>query len=256
MFVTTLTLFALFALSSGGLLSRYDPRIVNGENAKEGEIPYQVSLQNKDSSFHFCGGSVLNENYVITAAHCTVGKTPGSIKVVAGTINLTKLGSEHPVTNIIIHENYNAADSWRNDISLLKVSKKFVKSNVISFVPLPSPSDVIKTNDVAVVSGWGRLRQGGPTTVNLQRVNILIADQEYCKYIYNKMHYNVYDTQVCAYDPKVEKGSCNGDSGGPLTVNGKLVGLVSWAMGCALTDYPTVYTRVSSHLNWIKDHAV
>ena len=121
---------------------------------------------------------------------------------------------------------------------------------MISFVPLPSPSDVIKTNDVAVVSGWGRLRvsfhfrtdtpftptgtrvylnasrfraflyyisltrrvhlqQGGPTTVNLQRVNILIADQEYCKHIYNKAHYNVYDTQVCAYDPKVEKGSCN-----------------------------------------------
>ncbi|KAK9300704.1 hypothetical protein QLX08_006729 [Tetragonisca angustula] len=256
MFVTTLTLFALFALSSGGFLPRYDPRIVNGENAKEGEIPYQVSLQNKDSSFHFCGGSVLNENYVITAAHCTKGRTPDSIKVVAGTINLTKLGSEHPVANIIIHENYNAADSWRNDISLLKVSKKFVKSKVISFVPLPSPSDVIKTNDVAVVSGWGRLRQGGPTTVNLQRVNILIADQEYCKHIYNKAHYNVYDTQVCAYDPKVEKGSCNGDSGGPLTVNGKLVGLVSWAMGCALTDYPTVYTRVSSHLNWIKAHAV
>ncbi|CAD1468906.1 unnamed protein product, partial [Heterotrigona itama] len=183
-------------------------------------------------------------------------KSPSSIKVVAGTINLSKPGSEHPVEKIIIHENYNAADSWRNDISLLKVSKPFVKSNVISFVTLPSPSDAIKANDVAVVSGWGRLRQGGPTTVHLQRVNILIADQEYCKYIYGKQSYNVYDTQVCAYDPKVEKGSCNGDSGGPLTVKGKLVGLVSWAMGCALTDYPTVYTRVSSHLNWIKEHAV
>ncbi|KAK1128673.1 hypothetical protein K0M31_003128 [Melipona bicolor] len=256
MFVTTLTLFALFALSSGELLLRYDPRIVNGVNAKEGEIPYQVSLQNKDSSFHFCGGSVLNENYVITAAHCTTGKTPDDIKVVAGTTNLTKLGSEHPVVKIVIHENYNASDSWKNDISLLKVSKPFIKSKVISYVPLPSPSDVIKPNDVAIVSGWGRLWQGGPTTVNLQRVNILIANQEYCKYMYNKIRYNIYDTQVCAYDPKVEKGSCNGDSGGPLTVNGKLVGLVSWAMGCALTDYPTVYTRVSSYLNWIKANAV
>ncbi|KAL0111983.1 hypothetical protein PUN28_013307 [Cardiocondyla obscurior] len=74
--------------------------------------------------------------------------------------------------------------------------------------------------------------------------------------MYNNMGYNVYSTQVCAYDPSVEKGSCHGDSGGPLTVGGKLVGLVSWANGCASTSYPTVYTRVVSYLDWIKVNAV
>ncbi|XP_050576992.1 chymotrypsin-2-like isoform X2 [Bombus affinis] len=256
MLVTTLTLFTLFALSNGGLVPKYDPRIVNGENVKEGEIPYQVSLQNKESSFHFCGGSVLNENYVITAAHCTVQKSPKEIKVVAGTINLAKGGSEHLVEKIIIHENYAASDSWKNDISLIKVKTPFIKSKVLSFVPLPSPDDVIKANDVATVSGWGRLWQGGPTTVFLQRVNILIADQEYCRVMYSKQHQNVYDSHLCAYDPSAQKGSCHGDSGGPLTVSGKIVGIVSWSQGCGLSNYPTVYTRVPSYIDWIQANAV
>ncbi|XP_076249342.1 chymotrypsin-2 [Calliopsis andreniformis] len=256
MYLATLSVLALLSLVNGGLLPNYDPRIVNGEDAKVGEIPYQVSLQNRDSSFHFCGGSVLNANYVITAAHCVFGKKPNQIKVVAGTINLTQPNSVHNVQTIIVHEKYNAADSWKNDIALLKVDKPFIKSKQIAYVTLPAANEDIHANDVATVSGWGRLWQGGPTTVSLQRVNILIADQAYCKYMYENQHYNIYDSHVCAYDPTAEKGSCHGDSGGPLTVRGKLVGLVSWAMGCALTDYPTVYTRVSSQLDWIKANAV
>ncbi|XP_076647194.1 trypsin-1-like [Halictus rubicundus] len=256
MILSTLSIFTLLAVSNAAILPWFDPRIVNGEDAKEGEIPYQVSLQNIDSSFHFCGGSVLNENYVITASHCVDGRDPSGIKVVAGTINLSKPNVERNVVKIIMHEQYNSRDSWKNDIALLKVEKPFSRSKLISFVPLASANDAVQPNSMATVSGWGRLRQGGPTTIHLQRVNILIASQDYCKLMYNKIGYNIYDSHVCAYDPKVEKGSCNGDSGGPLTVNGKLVGLVSWAMGCALTDYPTVYTRVTSHLDWIKANAV
>ncbi|XP_029050344.2 trypsin-1-like [Osmia bicornis bicornis] len=254
MLLTTLSLFTLLSLTNAGVL-RFDPRIVNGEDARVGEIPYQVSLQNKGNSFHFCGGSVLNENYVITAAHCVSAKTAPNIKVIVGTIDLTAPKSEHNVMKIIIHEKYNKDDSWKNDIALLKVEKPFVKSKQIAFVPLPPKDQLVKANDKAVVSGWGTLRLDGPTPVHLQRVNILIADQEYCKNTY-KGSQNIYDSHVCAYDPSVEKGSCNGDSGGPLTVNGILTGLVSWSRGCARTDYPSVYTRVSAYIDWIKSHAV
>ncbi|CAK9805104.1 Mite allergen Der p 3 [Anthophora plagiata] len=256
MLLTTVLLFTLLSISEAGVLPKYDPRIVNGQDALPGEIPYQVSLQNKDSAFHFCGGSVLTANYVITAAHCASGKTASSIQVVAGTINLSQPESTHNVVKIIIHEKYDSLDSWKNDIALLKVKEPFVKSKKITAVRLPSADDVINANDIATVSGWGRLWQGGPTTIYLQRVNILIASQDYCQLMYKKQHYNVYESQICAYDPSIQKGSCHGDSGGPLTIDGKLVGLVSWAMGCALTDYPTVYTRVASHLDWIKANAV
>nr|XP_034195406.1 chymotrypsin-2-like isoform X5 [Osmia lignaria] len=254
MILITVSLFTLLSLSNAGLL-RFDFRIVNGEDAKEGEIPYQVSLQNQGSSFHFCGGSVLNENYVITAAHCVEGKTAPSIKVIAGTINLTAPKSEHNVKKIIIHEKYDKADSWKNDIALLKVDKSFVKSQQISFVPLPPKNQVVKANDKGVVSGWGRLWQGGPTTVHLQRVNIMIADQGYCKYTYKGIK-NIYDSQICAYDPSVGKGPCHGDSGGPLIVNGRLTGVVSWLWGCGNTYAPAVFTRVSAYIKWIKWNAV
>nr|XP_033322627.1 trypsin-1-like [Megalopta genalis] len=256
MILPTLSILALVAAANAAILPWFDPRIVNGEDAREGEIPYQVSLQKMASSFHFCGGSVLNNYYVITASHCVDGTQPEAIKVVAGTIDLSKPNVERNVVKIIMHERYNSKDSWKNDIALLKVEKPFEESKLIAFVPLPSANDVVNPNEVATVSGWGRLRQGGPTTIFLQRVNILIASQEYCKLMYHKQGYNVYNSHICAYDPSVQKGSCNGDSGGPLTVKGKLVGLVSWAMGCALTDYPTVYTRVASHLDWIKKNAV
>ncbi|CAL1683671.1 unnamed protein product [Lasius platythorax] len=257
MALTILCLLGLLAFSQAGVLKPYfDPRIVNGEDAKEGEIPYQVSLQDRQISSHFCGGSVLSEYYVITAAHCVEGKSASGVKVIAATTNLHQPQLTNEVTQIRVHEKYNPSDSWINDIALLKVKDSFKTSATLQYVPLPPKGHVVNANDVAVVSGWGRIRQGGPTTEKLQRVNIVIADQTYCSNVYKSMGYNVYSTQVCAYDPKVEKGSCHGDSGGPLTVDGKLVGLVSWARGCASTAYPTVYTRVVSYLDWIKSNAV
>ncbi|XP_018054743.1 PREDICTED: chymotrypsin-2-like [Atta colombica] len=247
-----LCLLSLLAFSQAGLQPLFDPKIVNGENAKIGEIPYQVSLQYTEVSFHFCGGSILNNNYVITAAHCAeaIG-APSNVKVIAGTINLINPKSEHNVIKIIIHEEYDSLNSWINDIALLQVETPFIISKTVGFVPLPPKGFNVKVNDVAVVSGWGRLWQGGPTTVRLQRVNIFIADRTYCQYIYKQMNYNIYPTQICAYDSSIEKGSCHGDSGGPLTVGGKLIGLVSWANGCASTSYPTVYTSVIEYLDWI-----
>jgi len=223
---------------------------------KKARFHIRFLFKKKDSSFHFCGGSILADNYVITAAHCVEGEYASEIKVVAATINLDNPESEHDVAKIIVHKEYRSSNSWINDIALLKVKTPFKKSVNVDHVPLPPKDQVVNAKDIAVVSGWGRLWQGGPTIPKLQRVNIIIADQGYCKNVYNKMGYNVHPTQVCAYDPSVEKGSCHGDSGGPLTVNGKLTGLVSWANGCASTSYPTVYTRVASYLDWIKQNAV
>ncbi|XP_012531920.2 trypsin epsilon [Monomorium pharaonis] len=82
-------LLSLMAFCHAGVLPFFDPRIVNGEEIQPGEIPYQVSLQYIVSSFHFCSGSILNKDYVITAAHCVYGGYANEIKVVAGIIELT-----------------------------------------------------------------------------------------------------------------------------------------------------------------------
>ncbi|XP_044016675.1 trypsin-1-like [Aphidius gifuensis] len=252
-------LSGLLALTQGGLIPSPlgSTKIINGVDSKPGEIPYQVSLQMIGNSFHFCGGSVLNQKYVITAAHCVVGQNALSIKVVAGTTDLSNPISTHYVKKIIIHKKYNPNDSWRNDIALLLVQDKFLLTSILAFVPLTKPKEIIPANSVAVVSGWGSTVEGGQSPMKLKKAEILIADQAYCQDRYKSLGENIYSSShICAHDPVQMTGSCHGDSGGPLTVNGKLVGLVSWALGCANTEYPTVYTRVPEFHDWIKSNAI
>ena len=247
-------LSSILVLANAGLV----PKIIGGTLAKPGEIPYQVALVNLKSGIHFCGGSILNKDYVITAAHCVEGESRTSFKIIAGTVDLSKPASKvsvHSVREIYSHTHYNSTNSWINDIALIKVQTRFVKSALISFVPMPASGELVKTNDSAIVSGFGRLAYGGIRTNLLRWVDIRIASQVYCKSVYKESEH-IYDTHLCAYDPTAVRGSCKGDSGGPLMVNGKLAGIVSWSRHCANTVYPAVYTRVSSYIDWIKKHAV
>ncbi|XP_076301520.1 chymotrypsin-2-like [Lasioglossum baleicum] len=280
MALALLSLFALLAAANAGVLPDFDPRIVNGEDAKLGEIPYQVSLQSTTAKSHFCGGSVIGANYVLTAAHCVVGRTPNALQVVVGTIRWADQTNVHQVEKVIVHENYKPSDSYVNDIALLKVTehqqrwgklhftghKILTRSNTIktpfklgkyiSTVPLPNANEPVPAKSPAVVSGWGRLSVGGQIPNTLQKATLEITDQNTCKNAYKRMGMNIYDSYICANDPKATRGACNGDSGGPLVVKGKVVGVVSWSYSCALAKYPTVYTRVASHIPWIKKNAV
>ncbi|KAG8235392.1 hypothetical protein J437_LFUL009251 [Ladona fulva] len=95
------------------------------------------------------------------------------------------------------------------------------------------------------------MTEDGDIPDDLRMVNIQISDHDQCNGIYQGDGLTVYPEQICASTEEGDKGSCNGDSGGPLFVNGQVVGLVSWARGCSLKDWPTVYTRVSAYADWI-----
>ncbi|XP_031838672.1 chymotrypsin-2-like [Nomia melanderi] len=256
MALALVSLFAVLAVANAGVLFNFDPRVVDGEDAKPGEIPYQVSLQTIKKRLHFCGGSILNSNYVLTAAHCLLFETADNIQVIAGTVDVDDRVSVHKVEKMIVHEKFSMEDSFINDIALLKVKTPFSISPRVSTVPLPKMSDVIPADTPAIVSGWGALAVNGPAPKKLQKALIFITEQKICKNAYIPMNMTVHDSHICANYPPGEKGACNGDSGGPLTVNGKIVGIVSWSYWCALPNYPTVYTRVTSFLDWIQEHAV
>ncbi|XP_014214746.1 chymotrypsin-2-like [Copidosoma floridanum] len=241
------------ALTQGRFL---ESRIVNGENAQPGEIPFQVSLQ---MGYHFCGGSILNQNYVVTAAHCLYGQKAEKVTVIVGVVSLSQARFKYQAERLIVHENY---DPRRivNDIALIKVFEPFQFTKFVQPVRLPDAYSKVETHSLATVSGWGSLMSsGGEAPDHLQKANIFIADLAYCKQVMLNVGGYVSETNICANDPKMRRGQCNGDSGGPLTVDGKLTGIVSWSIKdpyCASTIYPGVYTRVSEYINWIHDNTV
>ncbi|XP_072747521.1 mite allergen Der p 3-like [Anoplolepis gracilipes] len=252
---TALFLFVSVTSISQSAVLQYDSRIINGEDVAPGEIPYQVSLQTQNF-FHFCGGSILSEYYVITAAHCVAEKRLADMIIVAGTVSLIRSGVKRAIKQIISHKEYDPYNSYINDIALLKLLAPLKPSRDIGFVTLPKQDEIIQQGTAARVSGFGRISESSSGSNFLLKATVYITDQEYCKNIYNKILEYIYDTHICANDPNISRGSCKGDSGGPLIVNETLVGLVSWANGCSLTDYPTVHTRVSSYIDWIKKNAV
>lgn len=242
---------SLLALAQGGSLGS---RIVNGVPVKLGERPFQVSLQ---TFSHFCGGSIISENYVVTAAHCLEGQRARDVEVIVGTVSLKGAILKHPAEKLTIHEKYDPV-RIKNDIALIKVSKPFEFSEFVKPVPLPKPHYKVKTNSSAIVSGWGNLlSSGGNTPDQLRQATIFIADPEYCKKIMEENYVEVFPTNICANDPKMRRGQCNGDSGGPLTVDGVLTGIVSWSIKdpyCASTKYPGVYTRVCEFIDWLEEN--
>ncbi|XP_069683023.1 trypsin-1-like [Periplaneta americana] len=230
-----------------------DNRIINGVDASPGEFPSQLSLQRPTS--HSCGASILNENWALTAAHCVDGSSTSSITLYAGSIYLSGGGTRHYVSQIIVHESYNEYDSWKNDIAVIKVSNPFQIDGVnVKPISLPAQGQNPADGALATVIGWGRIEEDGPIPDTLQKVDIAIVNQDECNSVYEIIGYPIYDGQICAAVPDEVKGSCNGDSGGPLFVDGTLVGLVSWANGCARIGYPTVYTRVSAYRDWIRQN--
>ncbi|CAK1552927.1 unnamed protein product [Leptosia nina] len=221
-------------------------RIVGGKDAPDGGIPYQVSLRSAYDS-HFCGGSILNKRWILTAAHCTVGSSTRSVKVVVGTNSLKSGGAKYSVERLVVHESYNSG-LISNDISLVKVTEDIEFTDRVQ--PILLPESNTEANAELLLTGWGRLSYPGNLPEVLQMINVTALSVDDCQSKFNGIN-PVYDTQICSLT-RAGEGACHGDSGGPLVENNRVVGIVSWGMPCA-KGYPDVYTRVYSFLDWIQE---
>ncbi|XP_072935174.1 chymotrypsin-2-like [Epargyreus clarus] len=235
----------------GSLLSykplpiNHTPRIVGGEDAPEGGFPYQASLRNLFNS-HFCGGSIITERWVLTAAHCTVGSSPLTMLVVVGTNQLRAGGDKYSVEQIFVHEDYDG-ELITNDVSVVKVSTPIQFGDKVQPIQLADQN----TGEGAdlILTGWGRLSYPGFVSDKLQMIALKSLSVEDCQGRYVFVN-PVFDSQICSLT-KYGEGACHGDSGGPLVENGKVVGVVSWGVPCA-RGYPDVYSRVYAFKDWIQ----
>jgi len=232
-------------------------RIVGGEEAADGEFPWQVSLRSIGAvgSTHFCGGSVLNENWVVTAAHCCAGQSSLSLHVVAGGIKLNNNEGEEErrnVDEIIGHPDYSSRD-LTNDICLLKLQEPLEMTEWVQPIPLARAESEAGAD--MIVTGWGTLNEGGFSLPNvLHKVTVPVVGDAECNDAYASSGYGIADSMICAGLPDGGKDSCQGDSGGPFidAATKELVGIVSWGIGCARAGYPGVYTQVSYFVDWIE----
>lgn len=142
--------FVRFSVDSG-----FRNRIVGGENAREGDFPYQVSLRIKTTKMHFCGASIISNRFLLTAAHCARGKTPGYIYAVIGTIRLHEGGTAIAVDKITLHSEWNSVQLI-NDIALIRTAVEIIFSQTIQAIALPTKNLPTEEKTNVLLSGWGR----------------------------------------------------------------------------------------------------
>jgi trypsin len=223
--------------------------IVGGTVAAAGEYPFIVSLQSTSGS-HFCGGTLVNGNTVVTAAHCSVGQSAGSVQIRAGTLTRNAGGTVARVSRIVVHPSYSAS-TYSNDVAVWKLSTTIPTSSTISYASLAASGSDPAAGSAASVAGWGTTSSGGSSLpVELRRVDVPIISRSACQSQYGTSA--ITSTMVCAGLNTGGKDSCQGDSGGPLVNASKqLIGIVSWGNGCALANYAGVYARVGALRTWI-----
>ncbi|KAF0708995.1 Aste57867_6131 [Aphanomyces stellatus] len=220
--------------------------IVGGQEAAKGQHLYITSLRKPSDGSHFCGGSLIAPNVVLTAAHCMPLK-PESVVIGSHEASGTD-GEQIKVKEIVVHKSYTASTS-SNDFAIL------VLERASKFPPVEISFDEVTPATPTVVRGWGRTSQGGkPSNVLLEVGVDALANAQCAKLLAGK---TVNGFMLCA-GGKAGEDSCQGDSGGPLTVeqNGseRLVGVVSWGIGCAQANKPGVYSRISAARSFIQPY--
>lgn len=209
---------------------------------------------------YFCGGSIIAKYWIITASHCT--ERPARLfKVRVGSNKSNEGGKLIAVEEFINHENYHVkilcgnddCSVWTrrpaSDIALVHLRESIIFSETQQPIALFADGESPATGALAVVSGWGDLGNGTyPHT--LHSVAVPIISRDVCSQIYNDEQVGL----ICAgYVGTGGKDACGDDSGGPLAIDGRLVGIVSYGRDCGTPQYPGVYTQVSRYRAWIRD---
>ncbi|XP_076267700.1 brachyurin-like [Rhynchophorus ferrugineus] len=237
-------------------LNDIDLRIVGGIESIPNSRNYQVAVfMHFKNATGFCGGSLLNNRTVLTAAHC-VDSNHSSLTLIFGGHYMPPAKNDGSImrnnTNVTVHQGWNIS-TLEDDIAIVRFDPPVELNEHINVVNLPNCNDKSYLNETALVSGWGRPSDDANIISRvLREVESVIIPNYPCRLAY--LGY-VAHTHICLSGLD-GKGSCNGDSGGPLVVNRTQVGIVSFgtSYGCAV-GWPSVYTRVTAYLEWIRTNS-
>ncbi|XP_003745785.1 transmembrane protease serine 9 [Galendromus occidentalis] len=241
------------------------PYILGGITSSTDDFPWMVSLRrlrpgNKVST-HFCGGSIVSENAVVTAAHC-VEEASDQNPIVVLFYDTQKKMFVRKIKRIVIHPRYNTQTN-DYDIAILETESKFDFGGAESFlrpICLPKEDDQIELWRVCAVAGWGKLNQEDRyASRSLLMSDVPIVDKRLCQRSYSFLN-PITNRMFCAGDYEHgQKGTCQGDSGGPVMClrpdrqRYQLMGVTSWGFSCGKAKFPSVFTDVAKLTQFIKE---
>ncbi|MCI4386681.1 hypothetical protein PGIGA_G00065300 [Pangasianodon gigas] len=227
--------------------------IIGGREVKKPK-PWMVSIQ--VGNYHVCGGTLIHQQWVLTAAHCKFVSKSKPTTVLVGAHSLTKDKNAERVKILSFHipEKFNNKTKV-HDIMLLKLQNKVqLRKNKVEVKTIRKPTTDVPAGTKCEVRGWGTTQVEQPKYCDtLQEVEVTVVDRELCNCFYNNNPV-ITDDMLCAGDKQGKKDACWGDSGGPLECKKSIVGVVSGGNGCGNPKKPGVYTLFSkSHVSWIND---
>ncbi|NXF17675.1 TM11E protease, partial [Rhodinocichla rosea] len=231
-------------------------RITGGQRAREGEWPWQASIQLDGT--HRCGASIISNTWLVTAAHCFRGVRDPRRWTASFGILLRPPKQKKLVRKIIVHERYgDVLLDHEYDVAVVELASPIEFTSDVHSVCLPEASHIFPDNASCFVTGWGALENDGECySVNqLRQAEVRIISTAVCnrRQVYSGA---ITAGMLCAGYLDGQVDACQGDSGGPLVhANSRgiwyLVGIVSWGDECGKPNKPGVYTRVTYYRNWI-----
>ncbi|XP_054441309.1 neutrophil elastase [Pteronotus mesoamericanus] len=213
--------------------------IVGGRRARPHAWPFMVSLQRHGN--HFCGGTLVARNFVMSAAHCVNDMDYRTVQAVLGAHNLRRPERSRQVFSIqqVFQNGFNR-DTLQNDIVILKLNGSATINANVQVARLPKQNEGVGRGTQCMAIGWGRLGTNRPQPSILQQLRVTVVS------------FLCRPTNVCTLVQRRRAGICFGDSGGPLVCKGLVHGIDSFIRGgCGSGYYPDAFAPVAQFANWI-----